>query len=155
MWRVWVERRTATVVRGMEIYPLKNVWVKQGLFSQVRKSLMEYVVAYPEMEGIHKDCEIQLLVSHRTTQNPNPEFESIVQTSWGACFSAHCPLEKSLLLTPPQVPSGPVTITESRAQHCPALLVRSCSHHEGSCQLPYSALSTLRDLSHSSHILPF
>ena len=40
------------------------------------------------------------------------------------------------------VPSGPVAVTQSRAQRCPPLPVRSCSRHERSPQLLCSALST-------------
>ena len=48
------------------------------------------------------------------------------------------------------VPSGPVAVTQSRAQ----LTVRSCSRHEASPQLSCSGLSKPRALSCSSHTLP-
>jgi len=42
--------------------------------------------------------------------------------------------------------SGPVAVTQSRAQRCPPLPVRSCSCHETSPQLLCSALSKPRGL---------
>ena len=44
------------------------------------------------------------------------------------------------------VPSGPVTVTQSRAQRSPPLPVRSCSRHEAFPQLLCSALSKPRGL---------
>ena len=51
------------------------------------------------------------------------------------------------------VPSGPVTATKSRAQRCPTLPVRSCSHHEASPQLLCSSLRAPKDCSGSPYIL--
>ena len=64
-----------------------------------------------------------------------------VPTALGSLFHAHCPLWQSLSLTPRTpptqlhaVPSGPVAVTQSRAQRCPLLPVRSCSRHQASPQ---------------------
>ena len=64
-----------------------------------------------------------------------------VPTVLGRLFHAHHPLGQSLSLTPSPplaqlhaIPSGPVAVTQSRAQRCPPLPVRSCSHHEASRQ---------------------
>ena len=52
------------------------------------------------------------------------------------------------------ISSGNVAVTESRAQRCPPLPVRSCSCHEASPQLLCSGPSTPKDLSCSSHTSP-
>ena len=80
-------------------------------------------------------------------------------TALGSLFHAHRPPVHSLSVTAScpsltqlhAVPSGPVTVTESRAQCCS---VRSCNYHEASPQLLLSALSTPSDLSHNTHLLP-
>jgi len=57
---------------------------------QIRKDLQEHqfnhqpdlesqnhkIMEYPELEGTHKDPQVQLLASHRTSQNSNPTSES-------------------------------------------------------------------------------
>ena len=103
----------------------------------------------------------------------NPMSESSVQmltelwqlrttsTAVGSLFHAHYPLV-SLPLLPSlalptelhTVPSGPVTVTESRSQCCPPLPVRSCSCHRPPLSLLCSGLSKPRDLDYSSHFLP-
>ena len=85
-----------------------------------------------------------------------------VPTALGSLFHAHHALVQNLSLTPnltlpwqlPAIPLGAVAVTESRAQRCPPLPVRSCSCHEASPQLFCSGLSTPRDLNHSSQTLP-
>ena len=49
------------------------------------------------------------------------------------------------------VPSGPVAVTQSRAQRCPPLPVRSRSRHQASPQLLCSGLNNPRDFSCCSH----
>jgi len=132
-----------------------------------------WIKEYPQLEGTHKDHWVQLLAPHSTTQNSNPMSESGVQTllelqqleaiptALGSLFRAHHPLVQTLSLTPfpappltqlHAVPSGPVAVTQSRAQRCPPLPVRSCSRHEASPQLLCSAL---RKPSHPSQTKPF
>ena len=53
------------------------------------------------------------------------------------------------------VPSGPVAVTESRAQRYPsAPFMRSCGHRNASPQLLCSGLNRARDLSHFSYTFP-
>lgn len=40
----------------------------------------ELVIEYPELEGTHKDYQVQLLALCRTTSDSSPSSESIVQT---------------------------------------------------------------------------
>ena len=67
-------------------------------------------------------------------------------TLWGRAF----PWAPSPPLTQLHaIPSGPVAVTQSRAQRCPPLPVRSCGRHEASPQLLCSGLSKPRGLSHA------
>jgi len=104
--------------------------------------------------------------STQTTWNSNTVSESTVQTllklgattiPLGRLFYAHDPLGQRLSLTsgPPLaqfhvVPSGPVAVTQSRAQCCPPLPVRSCCCHEAPPSLLCSGPSTPRAPSRSS-----
>ena len=87
-----------------------------------------------------------------------PELQQLgaVPAALGSPFRAH--LWGRTFPSPPSdlhltqlhaVPSGPVAVTESRAQCCPPLPVRSCSHHEP----PLSLLCS--DFSCPSYILPY
>ena len=136
------------------------------------------ITAYPKLEWTHKDYQAQSLTLHRTTQKSNPMSESAVQTLTefhqleavinvlGSLFHANCSLVENFFLpsSPPAhpptplaqlhaVPSGPVAVTESRAQRCPLLPVRNCSHHEASPQLLCSGPNAPRGLRHSLYIL--
>lgn len=113
-----------------------------------------------------------IVAPQRTTQSSNPTSDSIVLTllelqqlrampaALKSLFHAHHPLMKNFSLTPScltqlyAIPSGPIAVTETRAQSCLTLPVRSCRHHEGTPQLLCYVLSTLRDCSCSSYVLP-
>ena len=71
------------------------------------------ITRYPELEGTHKNHQIQLLIPHRTTQSSNPMSENSVQRllellaargcdlgSLGSLSHAYHPLVKNLILTP-------------------------------------------------------
>ena len=77
---------------------------------------------YPELEGTHKDHQMQFLALQRITQMQMllqlRQFQA-VPTALGRQFSAHCPLVQTRSLTPLTVPtqihavhSGPVAVTE-------------------------------------------
>ena len=83
-----------------------------------------------------------------------------VPAALGRLFQAHHPLGQSLSLTPSPplaqlhaVRSGPVAVTQSRAQLCLPLPVRSCSYHEASPQLLCSGPNKREVLSHASAVL--
>ena len=95
---------------------------------------------------VGRDHQVQLLAPERTTQNPNLCLRALSKHSlnsdtWG---HAHHPLVQHLSPAPAAppltqlhtVPSGPVAVTGSRAQHRPSTrLMRNSSHHEASPQL--------------------
>jgi len=88
------------------------------------------IIDYSKLEGTHKDHQFQFLAPHRTIKKSDHMHENVVQTIlelWQ--LSAHCPLAQTLSLTPfpapplthlHAVPSGPVAVTQSRAQRCPS-----------------------------------
>jgi len=107
--------------------------------------------------GTCKDQHLQLLAPYRTTQTQMLDLRALTKHSWSssrarcAGQAVPCPLGQILSLPPRPplaqlhaVPSGPIAVTQSRAQHCPPLPVRSCSRHDASPQLLCSGPSTPR-----------
>ena len=123
------------------------------------------------MEETHKNHQVQSRAPPKTqTQCLRVVYQhSLSSGSSGPCLlpwgAVPCPMpsEAEPFPNPPipplthfhAVPSGPVVVTESRAQRCPPLPVRSCSCHEASLSLLCSGPNKPRGLSCSSYLLPF
>ena len=61
---------------------------KENWRQNYEPSLIDRIVEYFELEGTHKDHQVQLLALHRTTQKSNPMSESTVQILWQVWWSS-------------------------------------------------------------------
>lgn len=92
------------------------------------------ITEYPKLEGAHKDCRVQLLVSQWTTQNPNP------MAAWcRSLFHNHHGLGQHLTAPGPAltqlhaVPSGPVVVTREQSSalaHTPREEIKNIKLHQ-------------------------
>lgn len=79
------------------------------------RSMSDRIIKYPELEGAHRDYQIQLLALNRTSQQSHPVFEGTVQMLlelqqvWGHDHS----LGSLFSLSPPQFKPSDTNILEN------------------------------------------
>ena len=100
---------------------------RDGFTGEENNNLLDYQrnTENPESKGTQRDQD-QLQAPQSTTLNSNPVLECCPNTLWALASRGHVhhPLVKNFFLIASwqlhAIPSGPVAVTESRAQCCPS-----------------------------------
>lgn len=166
IWLVWgsCTRSRGRTGQGKVNHPLKKincgVLISRGKHHHIHTSLWNHggIIEYSELEGIHKNHQVQVVALHRIPQNPSQSLRALFWSSgsleampmpWAAFSVPHYPLGEELLSnlnlpdTAPAILLGPVTVTEGRESSTTLLTQTWITRNNSHSNSAESSLQTL------------